>query len=79
MDDLAAALEASDDGAAIIGAIVRLVHYSEPPPKFIGAQLDGLRIGLQLWSKQNRLAGSKSRKRKKGPARNRRTLPRAQG
>jgi hypothetical protein len=67
MDDLAAALEACADGAAIVGAIARLVHYSEPPPKFFGATLHGLSIGLRLWSEQTRLAASNSRKRKKDP------------
>jgi hypothetical protein len=61
MAGLRAALDAHDDGVAIVAAIARLVHHGQPRQMSFGANLHGLSVGLKLWFEQTRLAASKAR------------------
>jgi hypothetical protein len=56
------ALDARTDGVAIVHAIAALIHHGERRQMSWGASLHGLRVGLKLWSEQNRVAASKPRK-----------------
>jgi hypothetical protein len=62
MAALRAALDAHDDGVAIVAAVTQLVHHGEHRQMSWGASLHGLSVGLKLWSEQTRLAASKARK-----------------
>jgi hypothetical protein len=58
---LGRALEAREDGVAIVAAIAQLVRHGESPPKYFGANLHGLSLGLRLWFEQNRHAAGQPR------------------